>query len=164
MYLDIFENIFVFSVLAFCPRIFPAFLGTKNVGFWKRCPEWRFGKMLAHLFRVDRRKRRLSDTMMSYIIQDMSYKGCYCIYMVLVFISLHADKIKPWLTPDQGSFIVCTQASIYVWMAIAIQIPYVWMWHIGYLNQFSKHDVQIHFDKAWVSYLTVNPLVSPPLK
>ena len=48
-------------------------------------PVWRFLKTPVYRFRVDRRKRRFSNTMMSYIIQRMPSKTCYRISIVLAF-------------------------------------------------------------------------------
>ena len=43
----------------------PAFSGTKNGGFQIRSPGWRFLKTEIHRIRMDWRKRRFSNTIMS---------------------------------------------------------------------------------------------------
>ena len=43
----------------------------------KRSPVWRFLKTPVYRFRVDGRKRRFSNTIMSYIKQRMPCKTCY---------------------------------------------------------------------------------------
>ena len=149
MNLDIFENIKFFSVLAFRP--WTMFLGTKNIGFWKQCWGWRYGKTLAHLFPLNRQKWGLSDMMMSYIIQRMSFKGCHNLY-------LRGFSIYVWMGDSNSNTLyvdVTKTEKNNCSTFLKDAHPHVFTYR---LFESIFKNMQIHLEEAWVSYLTVNPL------
>ena len=74
---DIFENGNV------RPHVSGVFRHQKR-GFSKTVSRVEFLKTSAYRFRLDGRKRRFSNTMISHIIEAMAYKGCHRISIVLV--------------------------------------------------------------------------------
>lgn len=73
------------SVLASRPHVNGVF-GHQQCRFLKTVPKMEFfQKTPAHRFRVEGRKRRFSNAMVSYIKQHMPCKGCYRISTVLAF-------------------------------------------------------------------------------
>ena len=62
-------EIFSFG-LAYCPHV------SGENDHRKRSPEWKFLKTLASCLHADGRKRRFSNSMMSYIVYSYFEKGC----------------------------------------------------------------------------------------
>ena len=60
----------------------------------KRSPVWRCLKTPVYRFRVDGRKRRFSNTMISYFKQRMRCKTCYRTSIVLAFSCGRAETIR----------------------------------------------------------------------
>ena len=92
MYLDIWEDIFFprFSLPSTHKQRFrapktQAFENGPQSGDFLRTPAY---------FRVDVRKRRFSNTMMSYFIQPVPYNSCYCICSVKTFLCGLAKTIR----------------------------------------------------------------------
>ena len=71
-------------IFAFGPHV-NGVSGTKNAGSLKWSSQWAVLKTRVYPFRVDRRKRRFSNTMMSYIIQRMPCMVCFRFSIVLAF-------------------------------------------------------------------------------
>ena len=60
----------------------------------KHSPVWRFLKTPVYRFRVDGRKRRFSNTMVSYIIKHMPCKTCFSTSIILAFSCRRVETIR----------------------------------------------------------------------
>ena len=151
MFLDIFENIKFFSLLAFHPHMYNVF------GLQK----YRFLKAMLRVYiweNVDSSFSFKQTKMEAFRYDDVIHHTAHVLQGMLLY--LRGFSIYVWMG-DSNSNILCmdmtktekNNCSIFFFKDTH---PHIFTYRV--FESIIFKNVQIHLEEAWVSYLTVNPL------